>query len=389
MTDEALFSSWKEHWIAKGGEEAGFVLQKAGIAYLNLPAHDEFDRLMPFGVVSGEGGHVLVLMSRERAWRKDREAKAQPFVAISSDGGETFPEAYAIPGLSGRPVSLAKYSDTHYVFKCFSYQNGKATVTRVQTYDGGRTWPDRNEEAPSPLLGRVMASEGSPAIVQTDSGQFLYEIVCDSAGHPVSPSTSYVRRYAPDGSFADFQTPDAWKWSATANGTTYARCADEGSIAALRDGGLVAALRTNMLPEYFAGVHDDSLEGLAISHLSPDGRDASPLRVLYTAGRHHPHLLALPKGELLLTNIVRTDVRNGKLASFRRGCEAIVSTDGGRAFDPRHKYVLDWYNYLHDGRDWVNGMCGHCASALVGERVLTVYGNYLNRGATLIFWKAE
>lgn len=387
MAAETLFSSWKEHWIAKGGEETGFVLRKAAIAYLNLRSYDEYDRLLPFGIVSGGEGHVMVLLSREHAGRNGRDAKFAPYVAISRDGGETFPEAFAVPGLSGRPVGLAKYSDTHYVFKCCAHRNGKTIVTRVQSRDGGRTWAERTEEAPSPLLGRVMASEGSPAVLRADGGQALYEIVCDSTGHPVAPSTAYIRRYAEDGGFVDFPAPEAWKWSASAGGKTYARAVDEGSLAYARDGSLVAALRTNMLPTYFAGVHDDSLEGLAISRLSPDGRDASPLRVLYTAGRHHAHLLALPDQELLLTNILRTDVRGGKLASFRRGCEAIVSTDGGHTFDPQRKYVLDWYNYLHDGHDWVSGMCGHCASALVGSRVLTVYGNYVNRGATMIFWE--
>jgi len=109
---------------------------------------------------------------------------------------------------------------------------------------------------------------------------------------------------------------------------------------------------------------------------------------LYAAGRHHAHLLPLPNGELLLTNIVRADIRKGELASFRRGCEAMVSVNGGTAFCPDDKYVLEGFNYLEGKGNWVNGMCGHCASALSGRHILTVYGNYINQGATIIRWEA-
>jgi hypothetical protein len=49
------------------------------------------------------------------------------------------------------------------------------------------------------------------------------------------------------------------------------------------NGDLVAALRTDMPPRYFAGPHDDSLAGTAISFSRDGGRTWSELRFLFDA----------------------------------------------------------------------------------------------------------
>jgi hypothetical protein len=56
---------------------------------------------------------------------------------------------------------------------------------------------------------------------------------------------------------------------------------------------LVAALRTDMPPRYFAGPHDDSLEGTAIPISRDDGRCWSELQFLFDVGRHHASLQRL------------------------------------------------------------------------------------------------
>jgi hypothetical protein len=84
---------------------------------------------------------------------------------------------------------------------------------------------------------------------------------------------------------------------------------------------------------------------------------------------------------------VRDDVRDGRLASYRRGCEALISRDNGETWQTSKRYLLDEFEYF-DGVKWFNGDTGHLCSTLLSDgRVLTVYGNYVAKGAGLIRWR--
>jgi len=132
---------------------------------------------------------------------------------------------------------------------------------------------------------------------------------------------------------------------------------------------------------------DDSLEGLGISTSSDDGKTWSPINLLFEAGRHHPHLLLLPNGDIVMTYIVRVDVREGRLASYRRGCEALISHDNGQTWDTERRYILDEFEFF-DGVKWFNGETGHLGStALPDGRILTAYGRYQAKATCLIRWR--
>jgi hypothetical protein len=163
----------------------------------------------------------------------------------------------------------------------------------------------------------------------------------------------------------------------------------EGTLVRAKNGWLVAALRTDMPPRYFDVPNNDSLMGLATSVSKDDGKTWSELNVLYDAGRHHPNLLPVPNGDIVMTYIVRADVREGRLASYRRGCEAVVSHDNGLTWDTACTYFLDEYEFF-DGQQWFNGESGHLSSTLLADgSILTAYGNYLSRGWGLIRWEAS
>ena len=99
--------------------------------------------------------------------------------------------------------------------------------------------------------------------------------------------------------------------------------------------------------------------------------------MLYDAGRMHPHLLALPDGELVMTVTARHDIRDGRLAGYRRCCDAIISHDNGLTWDPERTFVLDEWKFF-DPRDWAFGQCGHIYLTLLDDgRILTVHNNYL------------
>ena len=176
-------------------------------------------------------------------------------------------------------------------------------------------------------------------------------------------------------------------------GKRYLRGVSEGSLTRAQNGWLVAALRVDMPPSFYADgakAHvdfDDSLEGLAVSISRDDGKSWSELKMLFEAGRHHPHLMTLPGGDILMTYIVRVDVRDGRLASYRRGCEALVSRGNGGTWNMSGRYILDEFEFF-DGKKWFNGETGHLCSTLLSDgRVLTVYGKYIAGGACLIRWR--
>ena len=88
-----------------------------------------------------------------------------------------------------------------------------------------------------------------------------------------------------------------------------------------------------------------------------------------------------------MTLIVRDDVENGRLVSYRRGCDALVSHDHGLTWNLSRKYVLDEFEFF-DGDKWFNGETGHLYSTLLSDgRILTAYGNYATKSAVLIRWK--
>lgn len=268
----------------------------------------------------------------------------------------------------------------------------QASNVRYFSSDYGRTWPERVPVPPA-TNGSFWASEGNPLVDRDAGGRAvrLAELGCNFGGEGWSPQkpTCEFLRWSRDGglTWADEAMPLAWRWQVEYEGKTYTRSVSEGSLVRAANGWLVAALRTDMPPRYFAVPHDDSLEGLGVSLSQDDGQTWSAVQVLYDAGRHHPHLLLLPNGNIAMTLIVRDDIQEGRLASYRRGCEAIISRDHGLSWDLARTYVLDDFEFC-EGAKWYNGECGHLYSTLLGDgSILTCYGNYLTRGASLIRWK--
>ena len=100
----------------------------------------------------------------------------------------------------------------------------------------------------------------------------------------------------------------------------------------------------------------------------------------------HTHLISMPNGDLVMTYIVRQDMENGQLASYRRGCEAVISHDHGLTWDLVHRYFLDDFEF-GDGTPYALA-CGHLFSTLLDDgSILTTYGKYSAKAAALIRWK--
>jgi hypothetical protein len=94
----------------------------------------------------------------------------------------------------------------------------------------------------------------------------------------------------------------------------------------------------------------------------------------------------MPNDDLVMIVIRRVDFRDGRLAGYRRGCDAVVSRDHGVTWDVEQLIVIDDYPYC-DGERWISGACGHLCSTLLSDgSILTGYGNKLT-GGVLIRWR--
>jgi hypothetical protein len=207
-----------------------------------------------------------------------------------------------------------------------------------------------------------------------------------------SPSSAFLR-WSSDGcrTWSKETSPAAWRYQEKYAGKMYPRSASEGALVRAAHGWLVAALRTDLHPRFIEefGSGPDWLEGTGVSGSNDDGATWSPVQILYESGRHHANLLRMPNGDLVMTLILRVDVRDGRLASYRRGCEAVVSHDNGLTWDVGHSYVLDEWEY-YNGKNWPHGDCGHLYTTLLDDgSLLTAYGNYLAKGACLIHWRPD
>ena len=243
--------------------------------------------------------------------------------------------------------------------------------------------------------GRPMWTEGHPLVDRDAQGMATRVAeIGYNYGDPASwssvPCDAFFR-WSDDGgrTWTTATQPDAWRWQIEHDGKTWTRSICEGSLVRAQNGWLVAALRCDVLPQYLPVNHNDNFCGTGVSISKDDGVTWSPFRLLFEAGRMHANLVRMPGGEIVLSVIVRQDLRDTRLASFRKGCDALVSYDNGLTWDTSRRYVLDDWPYYDSSHPLpaAQAVCGHTCSTLLDDgRVLAAYGHYLAKGTALIRW---
>ena len=373
--DKEISFGWKEH-LVRHGDGKGNWLYKSGefrfLHYLNS------QWVSPFGLAQMDNGEVILV----GAWFDGKKERA--IAGFSKDKGESWSEWRSIP--DSKPSRLVGLSRPHML--AYLGKGALTFVTEAQirrrcfSSDYGRTWEHIPAQPASNGLGFYV--EGNPMVDRDASGTAvrIAEVGFNvpEGEWPRTPCDAFLR-WSEDGgrTWVKETKPDAWRIKVEHEGKYYERSVCEGSLVRAKNGWLVAALRTDLLPRYYAGEKkegrdfDDSLCGAAVSVSKDDGQTWSPLKTLYDAGRHHAQLQLLPDGDILMVHNVRVDVRGGELVSYRRGCEAVTSHDNGLTWDLNKKYILDEYEF-YDGVKWFNGECGRpCMTILEDGQILTAY----------------
>ncbi len=365
---------WQESQIKQGDGQGGWILKPAQKQVLRGGGG--------FGLAQVDNGEVVCMGIKG----KTEDGKEITVIAFSSDRGETWTDTEELAGITGRPMMLAYLGKGNLTFTAAP---DFTDSIRYFSNDYGRTWSEGIAEQPA-SNGRPWHNEGNPLIDRDAQG---IATAMAETGYNYAPGTWPVEpcdaffRWSRDGgeTWIDEVKPEAWRWQATYQGKLYTRSVCEGSLVRAKNGWLVAALRTDLHPAHIV-YNTDNLCGTAVSLSKDNGRTWSPLRMLYTAGRHHATLLRMPNGDLVMTYVVRDDMRGTELASNRKGCEAVISHDNGLTWNLDRSYILDEFEFF-DEEDPYKCVCGHQYSILLDDgSILTTYSNY-RKGPILIRWR--
>jgi hypothetical protein len=148
---------------------------------------------------------------------------------------------------------------------------------------------------------------------------------------------------------------------------------NEVAITIARNNDWVAACRTDY-PERFARHGFDHFGGLGVSISKDQGKTWSDLNMLYEWGRHHPSMVLLPDGRIVMTYVVRLGYPT-TADQFQFGVEAVVSSDNGQTWDLQHRHVLaTWRNSLQGGFFWFSGVQSTSTALLPDRTILTAFG---------------
>lgn len=140
------------------------------------------------------------------------------------------------------------------------------------------------------------------------------------------------------------------------------------------NGDLVAACRTDY-PQRFAHNKLDHFGGLAVSTSSDHGKTWSKLKPLYEWGRHHPSMVQMPNGDLVMTYVVRLGYPATHEGHPQFGVEAIISHDHGQTWDKEHRYILaSWAGNITGPTAWFCSVQSTSTVLMPDGTLLTAFG---------------
>ena len=194
--------------------------------------------------------------------------------------------------------------------------------------DYADTWGDPRPIPPS-SAGKAW-HESDPLLVDREpSTGAVTRLTSFCSDHPEADGyfQGYVR----------FSTDGGRTWSDEVRVPEWHRVNEVAFIRAA-NGHIVAACRTDNPDRFKGGI--DHFGGLAVSVSDDDGQTWSELDVLYEHGRHHPSLVLMPGGPIVMSYIVREGYPIDPEGFAQFGIEAVVSRDNGRTWDISKRYVL-------------------------------------------------
>ena len=317
--------AWKPHTVRQ--------MNAAG--EIRLPAKrqivtERWNRVVavPYLVYATEKDRLLMLVACDYPHR--------PMLMTSDDRGATWTEPRPLLDEKGKPGKGVHTGLAYLGRGELTAAGGDGGNRRWFSHDYGATW----ETAPlEPLPSGRPWFVWDPPLVERDKATGDVTRLWET-GYSMNEQVYYS---AKDGHYQQgllrCSTDRGRTWNAP---VAVPQWLDMGEIALLRaaNGALAAACRT-AIPPQFKGKSLDHYEGIGVSISKDDGKTWSNVKKLYDYGRHHPSLVLMPSGDIVMTHVVRKGYTDAPDGFPRFGIEAIVSHDNGETWDLDHRYILD------------------------------------------------
>ncbi len=354
----ARADEWNTHAVRQLGEKAGGARLPAKIQIVT----ERWNRVaaVPYIVYMPEKDRLLMLVSCDYPHHAE--------VLFSDDRGATWSDPKpAISEKAGLPLPALGTS--------LCYLGGGNVLlyagSRWFSRDYGQTWKESVAVASTPD-GKPWAIWDPPLVerdVKTGKLVRLIETGYEQSGH--TDSQAFLRSSTDGGA----------TWSPTAKIAQW-KGANEVALLRAANGHLVAACRT-IIPLRLQSESLDHFEGLGISISTDDGGTWSDVRKLFDWGRHHPSLVLLPSGDIVMTYVVRKGYVDSPDGFPQFGIEAVVSRDHGQSWDLDHRYLLHtWVGNRKGSNQPLPGPQAWWASCQATSTILLPGGNLVTAFGT-------
>ena len=359
------FEDGERHVIRQlNGEKEAFSLP-ADIQWISKPWHLEI-AAMPYLAYMPEKDRVLMLVgycgSRCSA------------IIFSDDRGKTWsPRQWLSVDDAGKPNASALGLTDLGQGKLICYSGGLDVCWFSSDY--GQTWK-KSEVKALPAARNFW----DPLLVMRDANGRV-ERVAQGWWKPTvtpfgSPGSGYGSELPYSQAYFRSSLDQGQTWSEDVKVPQWLGVNEVDMIVA-QNGDWVAACRTDN-PERFAHTVFDEYSGLGISISKDQGKTWSDLDILYEWGRHHPSMVLLPDGRILMSYIVRMGYPSTADGFPQFGVEAVLSSDNGQTWDLEHRYILaTWV-----GKQSITTPAFYLGASQNSSTVLLPDGNILTAFAT-------
>ena len=340
----------------QGDDES--ISHPAEIQWISKPWNGE-NAQMPYLVYMPEKDRVLMLASCRR-----RPCRAA--LTASDDHGQTWgPRRWLSVDDSGQPnanaLGLTYLGDG----RLLAFPEDIKPLW--SSSDFGQTWAISQSDVP----GGGMYAWDPLMVIHGPDGRV--ERLVQACWHPTgAPRHSTVDKYSQ--AYLRFSLDKGRSWSEPTKIPQWLGV-NEVTILVAKNGDWVAACRLDNAPWNRHRDIPDLYSGLGVSISKDQGKTWSDMKVLYEFGRHHPSMVLLPDGRILMTYVVRLGYPNTADEFPEVGVEAVISDDNGQTWDMAHRYVLaKWEGNLRGEDSWFCSVQSTSTVLLPDGTILTAFG---------------
>ncbi len=280
----------------------------------------------------------------------------------STDGGVSWSAPSLLPASSSYALGLVNLGGGQLLA---TGPTSSHNISRSTDY--GVTWTGNT---PSPVPSPEIYL-WDPPVVTGPAGGGMYNMASAGHGYTGEPWGSSAAPYSQG--YIRFSTDSGATWGNAISVPQWLGI-NEVTMIKAANGNLIAAGRTDY-PARFAESQVDQFSGLVVSISTDNGATWSAVNHLYEWGRHHPCMVLMPNGDIVMTYVVRMGYTPDEKGFPRYGVEAVISKDDGVTWDLDHRIILaTWSGNVKGDKLWYGGVQSTSTVVLPDGTLVTAFG---------------